>query len=262
MSETLSNDRPLAGRHALITGGGRGIGAAVADALARLGADLTLVGRDEAVLEARAASIRETATAAVSRVVADVNDEASMGAAFDRAGPVSILINNAGIAESAPFARIDDGHWERTIATNLTGTFRCMRIAYPAMAKAGWGRIVNVASTAGLKGYAYTVAYCASKHGVVGLTRALAMEAARTGVTVNAVCPGFTDTDMATRAVANIVAKTGRGEEETLSELAGINPQARLVRPDEVAETVAWLCLPSSSAITGQAIAVAGGEVQ
>ena len=262
MSETLSNDRPLAGRHALITGGGRGIGAAVADALARLGAELTLVGRDEAVLEAKAASIRETATGAVSCVVADVNDEASMEAAFDRAGPVSILINNAGIAESAPFARIDDGHWERTIATNLTGTFRCMRIAYPAMAKAGWGRIVNVASTAGLKGYAYTVAYCASKHGVVGLTRALAMEAARTGVTVNAVCPGFTDTDMATRAVANIVAKTGRGEEETLSELAGINPQARLVRPDEVAETVAWLCLPSSSAITGQAIAVAGGEVQ
>ena len=259
MAETGSSDRPLAGRHALITGGGRGIGAAVADALARLGADLTLVGRDAAVLEAKAASIRD---ATVAAVVGDVNDEASMAAAFERAGPVSILVNNAGIAESAPFGRIDDGHWDRTVATNLTGTFRCMRIAYPAMAKAGWGRIVNVASTAGLKGYAYTVAYCASKHGVVGLTRALAMEAARTGVTVNAVCPGFTDTDMATRAVANIVAKTGRGEEETLNELAAINPQGRLVRPEEVADTVAWLCLPSSAAITGQAIAIAGGEVQ
>ena len=259
MAETGSSDRPLAGRHALITGGGRGIGAAVADALARLGADLTLVGRDAAVLEAKAGSIRDIS---VATVVGDVNDEASMAAAFERAGPVSILINNAGIAESAPFGRIDDGHWDRTVATNLTGTFRCMRIAYPAMAKAGWGRIVNVASTAGLKGYAYTVAYCASKHGVVGLTRALAMEAARTGVTVNAVCPGFTDTAMASRAVANIVAKTGRGEEETLNELAGINPQGRLVRPEEVADTVAWLCLPSSAAITGQAIAIAGGEVQ
>lgn len=259
MAETGSNDRPLAGRHALITGGGRGIGAAVADALARLGADLTLVGRDAAVLEAKAGSIRDVS---VATVVGDVNDEASMAAAFERAGPVSILINNAGIAESAPFGRIDDGHWDRTVATNLTGTFRCMRIAYPAMAKAGWGRIVNVASTAGLKGYAYTVAYCASKHGVVGLTRALAMEAARTGVTVNAVCPGFTDTDMATRAVANIVAKTGRGEEETRTELASINPQGRLVRPEEVADTVAWLCLPSSAAITGQAIAISGGEVQ
>ncbi len=259
MSETQSSDRPLSGRHALITGGGRGIGAAVADALAGLGADLTLVGRDAAVLEAKAAGIPGVS---VTAIVGDVNDEESMAAAFERAGPVSILINNAGIAESAPFARIDDGHWERTIATNLTGTFRCTRIAYPAMAKAGWGRIVNIASTAGLKGYAYTVAYCASKHGVVGLTRALAMEAARTGVTVNAVCPSFTDTDMATRAIANIVAKTGRGEDEALKELASINPQGRLVLPEEVAETVAWLCLPSSAAITGQAIAIAGGEVQ
>ena len=259
--ETKSSATPLAGRHALITGGGRGIGAAVASALARLGADLTLVGRDAARLEETAAAIRETASVAVLAVAGDVNDEHSIAAAFDRAGPVSILVNNAGIADSAPFARIDDTQWDRTIATNLTGTFRCMRIAYPAMVEAGWGRIVNIASTAGIKGYAYTVAYCASKHGVVGLTRALAMEAARTGVTANAVCPGFTETDMATRAIANIVAKTGRGEDQARRELARINPQAKLVQPEEVADTVAWLCLPSSSAITGQAIAVAGGEV-
>ncbi len=265
MPETVSGAPPLAGRHALITGAGRGIGAAVADALARLGADLTLMGRNEARLQAKAAAIRETASGAVESVAGDVNKEESLAAAFDRAraaaGPVSILVNNAGIADSAPFARIDDAHWDRLIATNLTGVFRCMRLAYPAMAMAGWGRIVNIASTAGLKGYAYTAAYCASKHGVVGLTRALAMESARTGVTVNAVCPGFTDTDIAAEAVANIVSKTGRSAEQARSDLVAINPQARLVAPEEVAEAVAWLCLPSSSAITGQAIAVAGGEV-
>ena len=263
MPSTEPSARPLAGRNALITGGGRGIGAAVADALARLGADLTLVGRDEARLEQTAAALRGSSPVAVATVAGDVNEEASMAAAFERAAaakPVSILINNAGIAESAPFGRIDDGHWDRTIATNLTGTFRCMRLAFPAMAEAGWGRIVNIASTAGIKGYAYTVAYCASKHGVVGLTRALAIEAARTGVTVNAVCPGFTETDMAARAIANVAAKTGRGEDEARRELTRINPQGRLVQPGEVADTVAWLCLPSSSAITGQAIAVAGGE--
>lgn len=261
----VTKDAPLAGRHALVTGAGRGIGLAIAETLGRLGADLSLVGQNIERLESSAAAIGVASGTRPRTFAGDVTDAASIGDAFDRAreaaGPVAILINNAGIAGSAPFAKTSLALWQSMLETNLTGSFRCAQLAYPAMVDAGWGRIVNIASSSGLKGYAYIAAYCASKHGVVGLTRALALEAARTGVTVNAVCPGFTETEMVAETVDNIVAKTGRSEDQARAELAAMNPQGRLVTPQEVADAVAWLCLPSSGAITGQAIAVAGGEV-
>jgi 3-hydroxybutyrate dehydrogenase len=171
------------------------------------------------------------------------------------------LVNNAGQAVSQRFDRTDAALWQSMLAVNLTGTFNCIQAALPAMLEAGWGRIVNVASTAGLIGYAYVSAYCAAKHGVVGLTRALALETARKGVTVNAVCPGYTETDIVRDAVQNIVAKTGMSNGEARAKLAERNPQGRLVQPDEVAHAVLLLCMPAASAINGQAIAVDGGEV-
>jgi len=157
--------------------------------------------------------------------------------------------------------KTDAAHWQQMLAVNLTGTFHCTQAALPAMLEAQWGRIVNVASTAGLVGYRYVSAYVAAKHGVIGLTRALALEVAAKGVTVNAVCPGYTETDIVREAIANIVAKTGRSEDEARAELAAGNPQKRLVQAEEVANAVLWLCLPESAAMNGQAIAVAGGEV-
>jgi 3-hydroxybutyrate dehydrogenase len=250
----------LDGRHAVVTGGGRGIGAAVATALASAGAGITLLGRDEARLREHAASL-----SAAQAVCCDVTDEAAVGAAFAEArrafGPVAILVNNAGAAESAPFVRTSLELFRRMLDVNLIGTFLCSRAALPDMLEAGFGRVVNVASIAGLKGAAYVSAYCAAKHGVVGLTRALALETATRGITVNAVCPSYADTEMARRAIANIVAKTGRSAAEAERELLKKNPQGRLIRPEEVAATVLWLCAPGSEAITGQAIAIAGGEV-
>ncbi|SNT15965.1 NADP-dependent 3-hydroxy acid dehydrogenase YdfG [Noviherbaspirillum humi] len=255
--------RELAGRHAFITGGGRGIGAAIAAALLRQGARVTLAGRDAATLEATAASLRGQGE--VNAVTLDVAEPASVAQAMASAaqafGPIAILVNNAGQASSAPILKTDAALWQRMLDVNLSGTFHGIQAALPGMLEAGWGRIVNVASTAGLTGYAYVSAYCAAKHGVIGLTRALALELAQKGVTVNAVCPGYTDTDIVREAVANIAAKTGRSAEQARGELARANPQGRLVQPDEVAQAVAWLCSPGSSAINGQAIAVAGGEV-
>jgi NAD(P)-dependent dehydrogenase (short-subunit alcohol dehydrogenase family) len=257
--------KPLSGRHALVTGAGRGIGAAVAETLARFGADVTLVGRTIAPLNARARGIRDAYGVRALALACDVSDAAAVDAAFARAtkaqGAPDLLVNNAGAARSAPFSRTDPALWRSMIEVNLTGPYNCTRAALPAMLASGFGRIVTVASTAGLKGYGYVTAYCAAKHGVIGLTRSLALEVARSGVTVNAVCPGYTETDIVRASVSNIAAKTGRSEEDALAELVKNNPQGRLVQPREVADAVAWLCLPGSSAITGQAIAVAGGEV-
>jgi NAD(P)-dependent dehydrogenase (short-subunit alcohol dehydrogenase family) len=252
----------LAGLHAVVTGAGRGIGSAVVRTLARSGAAVTLLGRSRSELEAVAAQLTNVRTCAQ---VADVSDadavRAAVAAARAELGPVAVLVNNAGQAQSASLGKTSDALWHSTLAVNLTGTFFCMRECLPDMLKAGFGRIVNIASTAGLVGYPYVSAYCASKHGVIGLTRAVALETARHPITVNAVCPGYTDTDVVRNAIANICAKTGRSETEALAELLSHNPQARLVTPQEVADTVLWLCLPGSQSVTGQSIAVAGGEV-
>jgi NAD(P)-dependent dehydrogenase (short-subunit alcohol dehydrogenase family) len=252
---------PLEGRTAVVTGAGRGIGAAIAQALAAEGAGVALLGRNRSTLEAQAKQL----PAGAEIIVTDVSDAGSVHAAFDRIrerfARIDILVNNAGQAQSAPLARTDLALWERMLAVNLTGAFLCTREVYPAMAKQDYARIINIASTAGLTGYPYVAAYCAAKHGLVGLTRALAREAARTRVTVNAVCPGYTETDIVREAIATISAKTGKPEAEARAALVSSNPQGRLVQPAEVAGAVLWLCRPDSASITGQAIVVAGGEL-
>ena len=255
-SETPS----LTGKHVVITGGGRGIGAAVADYYDQAGANITLMGRTESSLKDVAGKLGRA-----SYQVADITDAASVKRAFDAAveqfGPVAILVNNAGAAESAPFEKTSEALWDKMLSVNLSGMFHCQQQVLAGMREAKWGRIINVVSTAGLIGYAYVTAYCAAKHGAIGLTRALALETARDGITVNAICPGFTETDLLEDSIENIMQTTGRDREAAEKSLKAVNPQRRFIQPAEIAAMCLFLSGPGADSVTGQALAIAGGEV-
>ena len=249
----------LQGRHAIVTGGAKGIGAAIAQAFADQGAKVSILGRDAKALERIAKSLG--AFAYQCDVTHPGSIEHAFAACFARFGDPYILINNAGQAEAAGFAEMSRELWDRMIAVNLTGTFLCSQQVIARMTAARAGRIVNIASTAGLKGYSKIAAYCAAKHGVVGLTRALAQETAKLGITVNAVCPGYTDTEMVQRGIQNLQTALGKSAEEAKQMLLRGNPRGTFITPEEVAATVLWLCSSEASAITGAAIPIAAGEV-
>lgn len=253
----------LTNTHAVVTGGATGIGAAISTALLRSGAKLSIMGRRQNVLLDAIAQFPNSANA--QAVVCDVSDADSVSQAFTQArstsGEINILVNCAGAAPTKPFHKLNSDDWNQVMAVNLNGVFHCTSAVINEMRDSQSGRIINIASTSALKGYTYVSAYCAAKHGVLGLTRALALETAAYGITVNAICPGYTDTDIIRDSVKNIVEKTGRSEAQALETFTSTNPQKRLIDPEEVADTVLWLCSNGSRSITGQAISISGGEV-
>ncbi|MBC7911927.1 MAG: SDR family oxidoreductase [Pyrinomonadaceae bacterium] len=255
----------LTNRVALITGGGRGIGRAIALAFAREGARIAVLARTTEQVAQVAAEIESEGAVEAMHAECDVSlkesVEHAVGSVMERFGRVDILVNNAGIAESAPLHRTSDELWERHININLNGTFYCTRAALPSMIESGWGRVINIASIAGKTGAAYISAYTASKHGVVGLTRSLAMEVAAKGITVNAICPGYVETEMAAHAIENITTKTGKSETEARDMLNRMSPQNRLVTPEEVAALALLLASEDGRGINGQAINIDGGSV-
>ncbi len=244
----------LAGRTALVTGGGSGLGADLARGLSEAGATVWIAGRREDALR------KVAGDGPIRWVTADVTDEAQVAAMFEAAGTPDIVIANAGASESAPFDRTTLDAWNRMIAVNLTGVFLTLREASRRLGRARWGRLIAIASTAGLKGYPYVAPYAAAKHGVIGMVKSLALETARGGVTVNALCPGFLDTEMTGQSIANIVEKTGMDAEAARASLERMSPQRRLFQPAEVTAAALWLCGPGSEGITGQAISISGGE--
>jgi len=244
----------LAGKRVLITGGGSGAGENLALGFASTGAEVVITGRRLAALQAVAAQASN-----IRVVQADVTDEASVAAMFAAAGPCDVVIANAGAADSAPMARTSLAQWNAMLAVNLTGVFLTLRDGLNQMQ--GWGRLISVASTAGLKGYAKVAPYAAAKHGVIGLTRSLALEIAKKPITVNAICPGFLDTPMTDHSIEVIAEKTGKTLEQAKAALKAMNPQGRLIAPAEVTATALWLCGPGSQGINGQAISIAGGEI-
>jgi NAD(P)-dependent dehydrogenase (short-subunit alcohol dehydrogenase family) len=258
MNESL----PLDGLHAVVTGAGRGIGEATVRRLAEMGAAITLVGRTEEPLRALAFELANEHGRLFHPASADVTNTQAVDDAFAEArdvmGPVAVLVNNAGAVASMPFLKVTEDRWRALLDVNLTSAFVCTQRALPDMLEHGWGRIVNVASVAGVMGIPYVSAYVAAKHGLVGLTRSLALEVAKKGVTVNAVCPGYVDTDLVSGSVAALAQKTGRSEADLLETMVSQNPAGRLLTPEEVASTIAWLCHPDQAMVNGQAIVVGG----